>query len=45
VRQRFPQAPLLIPESGKALRELVIDEGLDVAGVVVWLDDQRPRGL
>ena len=39
VRQRFPQAPLLIPESGKALRDLVIDEGLDIAGVVVWLDD------
>ena len=45
VGERFPQAPLLIPESGKALRDLVIDEGLDVAGVVVWLDDQRPRGL
>ena len=38
VQQRFPDAPLLIPESGKALRELM-DEGLDVAGVVVWLDD------
>ncbi len=36
--QRFPDAPLLVPESGKALRELV-DEGLDPAGVVVWLDD------
>ena len=49
VRQRFPQAPLLIPESGKALRDLVIDEGLDVAGVVVWLDDLErflgPDGL
>jgi len=28
VRQRFPQAPLLIPESGKALRDLVTDGGL-----------------
>ena len=49
VQQRFPQAPLLIPESGKALRDLVIDEGLDVAGVVVWLDDLErflgPDGL
>ena len=33
MRQRFPDAPLLIPESGKALRELV-GEGLDPAGVV-----------
>ncbi len=38
VHQRFPDAPLLVPESGKALRELV-GEGLDPAGVVVWLDD------
>ena len=38
VGQRFPGAALLIPASGKALRDLVIDEGLDVAGVVVWLD-------
>jgi TPR repeat protein len=49
VRQRFPQAPLLIPESGKALRDLVIDEDLDVSGVVVWLDDLErflvPEGL
>jgi TPR repeat protein len=53
VRQRFPQAPLLIPESGKALRDLVtdggLDGGLDVAGVVVWLDDLErflaPDGL
>jgi uncharacterized protein len=49
VAERFPQAPLLIPESGNALRDLVIDEGLDVAGVVVWLDDLErflaPDGL
>ena len=38
VQHRFPDAPLLVPESGRALRELV-GEGLDVAGVVVWLDD------
>ena len=48
MRQRFPDAPLLIPESGKALRELV-GEGLDPAGVVVWLDDLErflgPDGL
>jgi uncharacterized protein len=31
-------APLLIPESCKALRELV-DGGLNPVGVVVWLDD------
>ena len=49
VGQRFPGAALLIPASGKALRDLVIDEGLDVAGVVVWLDGLerflRPDGL
>ena len=49
VQQRFPQAPLLVPESGKALRDLVIDEGLDIAEVVVWLDDLErflaPDGL
>ena len=49
VRQRFPDAALLIPESGKALRDLVIDLDLDVAGVVVWLDDLErflaPYGL
>jgi TPR repeat protein len=49
VQQRFPQAPLLVPESGSALRDLVIDEGLDIAGVVVWLDDLErflaPDGL
>ena len=48
MRQRFPDAPLLIPESGKALRELV-GEGLDPAGVVLWLDDLErflgPDGL
>jgi transposase len=48
VHQRFPDAPLLVPESGQALRELV-DEGLDPAGVVVWLDDLErflgPDGL
>ena len=38
VRQRFPHAPLLVPESGEALRDL-LDQGLDPAGVVVWLDD------
>jgi TPR repeat protein len=44
VQQRFPDAPLLVPESGKALRELA-GEGLDPAGVVVWLDDlERFRG-
>jgi TPR repeat protein len=48
IRQRFPEAQLLIPESGKALREL-IDEGLNPAGVGVWLDDLErflgPDGL
>jgi hypothetical protein len=48
VHQRFPDAPLLVPESGQALRHLV-DEGLDPAGVVVWLDDLErflgPDGL
>ena len=48
VQHRFPDAPLLVPESGKALRDLV-GEGLDVAGVVVWLDDLErflgPDGL
>jgi hypothetical protein len=48
VCQRFPAAPLLIPESGKSLRELM-GEGLDPAGVVVWLDDLErflgPDGL
>jgi tetratricopeptide (TPR) repeat protein len=38
VKQKFPDAPLLAAESGKALREL-FDGGLDPAGVVVWLDD------
>jgi membrane protein YdbS with pleckstrin-like domain len=48
VHQRFPDAPLLVPESGQALRDLV-DEGLDPGGVVVWLDDLErflgPDGL
>ena len=48
VQHRFPDALLLVPESGKALRELV-GEGLDPAGVVVWLDDLErflgPDGL
>jgi hypothetical protein len=38
IRRRFPETLLLIPETGKALRELV-DGELNPAGVVVWLDD------
>lgn len=38
VKRKFPDAPLLSAESGKALREL-FDGGLDPAGLVVWLDD------
>jgi tetratricopeptide (TPR) repeat protein len=38
VKQKFPDVPLVVPESGKALREL-FDGGLDPAGLVVWLDD------
>jgi TPR repeat protein len=38
VKELLPEAPLLMPESGRALRELV-DAGLDTRGTVVWLDD------
>ena len=38
IKRKFPDALLVIPESGKALREL-FDGGLDPAGLVVWLDD------
>jgi len=38
VRLVFPDAPLVIAESGKALREL-FDGGLDPAGIVVWLEN------
>jgi tetratricopeptide (TPR) repeat protein len=38
VKRKFPDALLVMPESGKALREL-FDGGLNPAGVVVWLDD------
>jgi len=38
VKQKFPDAPLVTAESGKALREL-FDRGLDPEGLVVWLDD------
>jgi hypothetical protein len=48
VRQRFLEAPLLIPESGKALTK-ILDGGVNLAGVVVWLDDLErflgPDGL
>jgi Flp pilus assembly protein TadD len=48
VQHRFPDAPLLVPKSGKALRDLM-DKGLAPAGVVVWLDDLErflgPDGL
>jgi hypothetical protein len=48
VQQRIPDAALLVPESSQALRDLV-GEGLDPAGVVVWLDDLErflgPDGL
>jgi tetratricopeptide (TPR) repeat protein len=38
VKRKFPDAPLVAVESGKALQEL-FDGGLDPAGTVVWLDD------
>ncbi len=38
VKQKFPDALLLLAESGKALRGL-FDGGLDLEGLVVWLDD------
>ena len=48
IRQKCPNALLLPPESGKALREL-IKGGLDTAGMVIWLDTLElflgPEGL
>jgi hypothetical protein len=38
VQTLFPDAPLLVPASGKALRQLV-DAGLEVTGTILWLDD------
>jgi energy-coupling factor transporter ATP-binding protein EcfA2 len=35
----LPDAKLLAPRSSATLRELVVDAGLDLANVVVWLDD------
>ena len=38
VKRKFPDAPLLFAENGKALREL-FDGGLNPAGLVVWLNN------
>jgi hypothetical protein len=38
IRSTFPEAPLLLAESGKALREL-FDGGLNPAGIIIWLDN------
>jgi energy-coupling factor transporter ATP-binding protein EcfA2 len=35
----MPDAQLLAPRPGPALRDLVVDARLDMTGVVVWLDD------
>jgi hypothetical protein len=35
----LPDAQLLAPRPGSALRDLVVDAGLKLTGVVVWLDD------
>ena len=48
LKRKFADAPLIAADSDKALREL-FDEGLNPAGIVVWLDDLErflgPDGL
>ena len=48
VRQRFPQAPLLIPESGKALRDLVMTRVWTSpgwwCGWMIWSGSSAPTG-